>query len=135
MKARDEAGNEDLTPAGASFTVDTIAPSLVLNEPSLSHLRPVDSTRQVAVTVSGSVVDGTSGLESLLYSVADEYGQFNQAGSITTDARGRFSFTFTVSLLERRRRTHRNSRVYTITVTAADRAGNRTVKTVAVKVL
>lgn len=133
VKARDEAGNEDLTPAEASFTVDTVAPSLVLNKPSLSYLRPVNSMQQVAVTVSGRAVDGTSGLESLLYSVVDEYGQFNQAGSVTPDARGRFSFT--VSLLERSRRTRRNSRVYTITVTAADRAGNRTVKTVTVKVL
>lgn len=117
VKARDEAGNEDPTPAQAEFTVDTAAPTLILND-SVTRLK---ARRMVDVTVSGSVVDGISGVDSVSYLVIDEYNEYGGGGAITLNGN---NFLFTVSLSTRKNPLDAKGRRYVIIVTAVDKAGN-----------
>lgn len=130
VKARDAAGNVDPTPAGIRFTVDTIAPGLKVNAPNPSTLRP-PNRRMKEVIISGSAPDGGSGLAGVDYALTDEYGEFASSGSVAVSGGG---FSFTLSLRAWVRRNDLNGRVYTITVTAADNAGNRKSESVIVTV-
>ena len=123
VKAKDEAGNEDQTPAVVGFTVDTIAPVIALNQPNPSVLWPPKG-RMMDVTVSGNVKDNGSGLASVFYTVSDEYGQFGSSGSVSPQNDGTFSFVS--SLKAERHSKDIDGRIYTITVNAVDRAGNFT---------
>lgn len=129
VKARDEAGNEDGTPAETSFTVDTTGPALSLKTPAPSILWPPDA-RMVDVRITGNADDGLSGIESLSYTVDDEYNRIGGAGSVTANADG--GFTFTVRLKAARLGNDRTGRVYTVNVTAVDAAGNATTRSVRV---
>jgi hypothetical protein len=131
VKARDEAGNEDPAPASVSFTVDTTPPELTLNQPNPSILWPPNG-QMVPVVFSGSAVDTGSGLDTLTYTMVDEYGEFGSAGAITTEPTGGFSFT--LSLEADRKNDESKDRIYTLTVTAVDMVGNTTEKTVTVRV-
>jgi hypothetical protein len=131
VKARDEAGNEDPTPASVSFTVDTTPPAVDLNQPNPSILWPPNG-EMVPVVFSGSAVDIGSGLDRLTYTMVDEYGEFGSAGAITTEPTGGFSFI--LSLKADRDGNDSKDRIYTVTVTAVDMAGNATEKTVTVMV-
>jgi hypothetical protein len=81
VKSRDEAGNEDPSPAAVSFTVDTIPPALTLNEPNPSKLWPPNG-EMVTVSFSGNVQDGT-GLDTLSYTMIDEYGEYASSGTLS----------------------------------------------------
>jgi hypothetical protein len=131
VKARDEAGNEDPTPASLSFTVDTTPPAVDLNQPNPSILWPPNG-EMVPVVFSGSAVDTGSGLDTLTYTMIDEYGEFSSAGAITPESTGVFSFT--LSLEADRDGNDPDYRIYTVTVTAVDMVGNTTEKTVTVMV-
>jgi hypothetical protein len=131
VKARDEAGNEDPTPASVSFTVDTTPPAVDLNQPNPSILWPPNG-EMVPVVFSGSAVDIGSGLDRLTYTMVDEYGEFGSSGVIMPESTGGFSFT--LSLKADRDGNDPDDRTYTVTVTAIDMVGNTTEKTVTVKV-
>jgi len=123
VKAKDESGNEDQTPAAVGFTIDTIAPVIVLNQPNPSVLWPPNGM-MMNVTVSGTAKDNSSGLASVFYTVSDEYGQFGSSGSVSPQNDGTFSFVS--SLKAERHSKDIDGRIYTITVNAVDRAGNFT---------
>lgn len=131
VKARDEAGNEDSTPAETSFTVDTTPPSLTLSEPNPSTLWPPNG-RMKAVSFSGRAVDDGSGLDTVTYTMIDEYGQFASSGSVATSSTG--SFSFGLSLQARRDANDHDGRVYTVSVTATDAVGNSVARVVTVTV-
>jgi probable HAF family extracellular repeat protein len=120
----DQAGNEE-APNSLNFKIDATPPALsVAANPSL--LKPVNGPnkpKMVAVTVTGSAVDAASGVDpgSGQYSVSDEYGTVQPAGSFTIQADGSFSFTV---MLEATLAKQDKSRQYVITVSAADLAGN-----------
>ncbi len=79
----------------------------------------------VADVISGTVKDqGDSGIDSasLKYTVADEYGTVQPSGSFTLQPDGTYSFT--VMLEASRHGNDKDGRVYTITISASDNAGN-----------
>jgi hypothetical protein len=80
--------------------------------------------RQVAVTVSGTIMDETdeSEVQASTYQVMDEYGQIQPSGIVKLDADGNYAFT--VGLQASRRGNDRDGRRYTIVVRATDHAGN-----------
>jgi hypothetical protein len=76
------------------------------------------------------VTDAT--LVSVKYSVWDEYGTINPAGSVAVNADGTYSFT--VKLEAWRRGTDSDGRTYIVTVTATDSGGRTSSATATVKV-
>jgi hypothetical protein len=102
--------------------VDT-APPVVTVAATPSLLWPANG-RTVAVVVSGTIVDTGSGVDpaTLVFTVTDEYGLVVPSGSVVIDASGQF--VFTVPLTAFRRGGDTDGRAYTITVRAADLAGN-----------
>lgn len=131
VKAKDEAGNEDPTPAEARFTVDTAAPMLILNQPAPAILWPPNG-KMVNVTISGNASDAGSGLDTVSYIMIDEYGEFAYSGDIQTSKNGDLSFT--LSLKAERTGSDRDGRTYSVTVTALDKAGNTAVQSAAISV-
>lgn len=131
VKSKDEAGNEDATPAEVKFTVDTLSPVLILYQPNPSELWPANG-RMVDVIISGNAKDSGSGIASLSYIVNDEYGQYNLAGNVITGSDG--SFAFNISLKADRDSKDKDGRVYLITMDAFDKAGNMTTQGVTVTV-
>jgi probable HAF family extracellular repeat protein len=93
--------------------------------------------QRVTVRVSGAITDtepGDSGVQagSAAYVVMDEYGQSQPSGNITLGASG--SYSFTVALEASRRGNDQDGRLYTITVSAKDNAGNPGFKSTTVTV-
>ena len=130
VKAMDEAGNEDPTPAEIMFIVDITVPWLTVNAPNPSTLSP-PNRRMREVTISGNAVDGGSGLAGVDYTLTDEYGEFASSGTINASNGG---FSFTLSLRAWTRSNDIDGRVYTITVIAVDNAGNKKSESVTVRV-
>lgn len=129
VKSKDEAGNEDSTPAEAKFTVDTAPPVLILNQPEPSILWPANGD-MVNVIVSGNVKDISSGVASSNYTVIDAYNQLGLAGSIIAGNDG--GFLFNVSLKAEKDSKDKDGRIYTITINSVDNAGNITTQSVMV---
>ncbi len=132
VKARDQAGKEDLTPATVGFTVDTIVPALALGQPDPIKLWPSNG-RMVDVLFTGNVSDSGSGLDTVYYTMVDEYGEFAYSGTVVPDGTGNFSFYLSLKS-ERARRDPDRKRTYTVTVTATDMAGKAVSGTVYVYV-
>ena len=130
VKAKDAAGNVDPTPSEIRFIVDATAPLLKVNAPNPSTLWP-PNRRMRDVVISGSAADGGSGLAGVDYALTDEYGEFASSGSVAVSNGG---FSFTLSLRAWVNGNDLDGRVYTITVTAADNAGNRKSESVMVTV-
>jgi hypothetical protein len=130
VKAKDEAGNEDPTPAVTSFTVDMTAPALSLNAPNPPNLWPPRG-HFVSVSFSGNAID-TSGLGTVQYTMVDEYGKYASSGTVGLSSSGGFSFN--LSLEAERDSDDKDGRAYTVTVRAVDMVGNETVKKVTVTV-
>lgn len=127
VAAMDESGKADETPAEVFFTVDSIPPGLILDGADVIHVRPVGKRSQKTLTFTGSVSDGSNGVNSLSYSLTDEYGTASRSGFVTAGADGRFSFNVVVStsLANDIKYGGRDTeRVYTLTVTAVDMGGN-----------
>ncbi len=120
VKAKDLAGNEDPTPAERTFTVDLTPPVLLLSSVSPEQLWP-PNRRMKNVTFTGTITDALSGVSSLTYAVVDEYGEIGTTGAVST-AGG--SFTFVVELMAMRHGRDRDGRLYTISLTGLDNAGN-----------
>jgi hypothetical protein len=73
------------------------------------------------VTVSGTITDPGCTITSAAYAVADEYGEIQPSGAVTLGAGGAYSFT--VLLQASRLGTDLDGRLYTITVSASNKAG------------
>ena len=101
-----------------AVNVDTIAPVVTTAaNPSTAAKKP----QPVTVTISGSVTDGISGVSSASFSVIDEYGATQPSGSVTLQANGNYSFTLTLPATKNGQ--DKDGHLYTILVTASDRAG------------
>jgi hypothetical protein len=100
-----------------------VVPPVVTVSASPSVLWPPNG-RLVPVTISGTITDAASGVDasSATFRVLDEYGQAQPGGAVVLGAGG--SYSFTVMLEASRRGDDRNGRLYTVTVTARDIAGN-----------
>jgi len=102
--------------------VDTLPPVITANAVPATLWPP--NGKQVAVTVSGNMVDDTSGIDpsTATYSVIDEYGDNQPHGPVVIDANGDYSFTV---WLEASRDGHDlNGRTYIISVNAQDDQDN-----------
>jgi hypothetical protein len=84
------------------------------------------------VAFSGSAADAGPGLDTVTYTMIDEYGEFASSGTITLQSSGGFSFN--LSLKAWRDGTDLDGRTYTIIVTAVDNVGNESKRTVRVTV-
>ncbi len=114
----DNAGNT------ATFTspvvnIDLTAPIVsAAANPATAPKRP----QPVSVTISGNVTDALSGVGSASFNVVDEYGVTQPSGPVTVQANG--SYSFTLSLPATKNGSDKDGHLYTIVVTASDRAGN-----------
>jgi hypothetical protein len=113
---------------------DTVPPSITASA-SKSVLWPPNGNL-VPVKVTGTIVDNTGGsgvdLNTVDFTVVDEYGQVQPAASVTLAVDG--SYSFTVYLPASRLDTDLNGRTFTICVSAKDIAGNAASKSVVVTV-
>jgi hypothetical protein len=103
-------------------SADTAPPMIAVSTTS-DILRPPNGTL-ARVTVFGSITDLGSGVNAgtVTYLVTDEYGEIQPGGPVSLEPDGGFSFT--VLLPAARRGTDRDGRHYTVTLSAADNAGN-----------
>ncbi len=83
----------------------------------------------VPVTVTGTVADATSGVNpaSVTFVVSDKYGLTQPSGPVTLGANG--SYSFSIPLQASRLGNDLAGRLYTITLTAQDNAGNTATST------
>jgi len=81
--------------------------------------------KMVTVTVSGTIMDATSGVNpnSATFAVVDTYGTVQSSGNVVVSANG--SYSFTIALEARRSGNDQNGRTFTLTVIAQDNAGNQ----------
>jgi hypothetical protein len=124
--ATDLAGNT-ATSTVVNYFVDNTPPTLVV--PNTQQLWPPDG-RTVLVNLNGTASDLGSGVDSITFKVTDSYGLVQPAVA-PIDGAGRNSLDWKISIpLEASRNGwDKDGRVYTIEITARDRAGN--MKTVA----
>lgn len=129
--SEDKAGNIEVAHSEA-VNIDGTAPSMTAT-PSKTRLLPAND-KMVPVVISGTVTDGTSGvdLSSGSYSTVDSYGLLEPSGAFTVDPGGTFSFT--VLLQAHKIKKDPDARTYTLTLQARDNAGNTTSTTVVVSV-
>ena len=114
----DNAGNS-ATFTSPAVNIDLTLPVVTASaNPSTAPKRP----QPVSVTISGSATDALSGIGSASFNVIDEYGVAQPSGSVTVQANG--SYSFTLSLPATKQGNDKNGHLYTIVVTALDRAGN-----------
>jgi hypothetical protein len=101
---------------------DTIGPAVIVLAPAT--LWPPNG-KTVVVKVRGTITDTGAGvdLSSGLFAVKDEYGDVQPAGRVAIAANG--SYSVNVPLVARRHGHDRDGRLYTITITAKDKSGNR----------
>ncbi|HET8782496.1 MAG TPA: PQQ-binding-like beta-propeller repeat protein [Pyrinomonadaceae bacterium] len=114
----DNAGNS-ATFTSPAVNIDLTLPVVTASaNPSTASKRP----QPVSVTISGSATDALSGIGSASFNVIDEYGVAQPSGSVTVQPNG--SYSFTLSLPATKQGNDKNGHLYTIVVTALDRAGN-----------
>ncbi len=122
IRATDNAGNVETPHALPAIRIDGTPP---VSAPSVdvSSLWPPNG-RTVEVTVSGTITDSLSGVDpgGATYSVSDSEGQISLGGPLTLGADG--SYRFQVPLVASRAGGDLAGRIYTITITDADLAGN-----------
>lgn len=92
VRAADEAGNVDPTPATYSWTVDTVGPSTTATSNGQSYADAHGGWNNSDVIVTLAATDATSGVQTTYYSVD---GGAAQAGtSLTLSAEGEHTVTF-----------------------------------------
>ena len=131
VKAKDEAGNVDPTPAEETFAVDTTAPTLVAATPTPAVLWPPNG-KTTRVTFSGATTDAGSGIGVVTYTLTDEYGEHSASGTVTPGTSGAFSVSF--DLTASRLGSDFDGRSYSMSVTSMDTVGNETTRSVKVSV-
>jgi hypothetical protein len=121
LRALDNAGNISAL-ATAAFGID-VTPPVVTVSASPSSLWPPNG-QMVSVTVSGTIIDSLSGVNpsTAAFAVVDEYGMVQPSGPVSLGPGGTYSFT--VLLQASRNGNDKNGRLYRITVSAKDYAGN-----------
>ena len=114
----DNVGNS-ATYTSPVVNIDTVLPVVTASaNPATASKRP----QPVIVTISGSATDALSGISGAGFNVIDEYGVTQPSGSVTVQANG--SYSFSLSLPATKQGNDKNGHLYTIVVTATDRAGN-----------
>lgn len=115
-RSGDKAGNLEEPPAFRQVNIDQTGPSVNISvNPSL--IWPANHKQlMVEVLVTGSADDGLSGLNSVQLSVKDEYGQVEPVIGPYLQRQ--------IQLEARRDGNDLDGRVYTISITATDHAGN-----------
>ena len=120
--ATDPSGNTGT--AVRTVTVrDTLAPSVTITSVIPTTIWSPNGS-MVPVTISGTAVDSGSGVATVTFEVIDEYRQVQPSGTVTLAPDG--SFSFSVQLQASRKGSDKNGRVYTVRITATDRAGRVT---------
>jgi len=121
-RSTDVAGN--LESAKSTTVKIDKTPPVITASASPSTLWPPNG-KTVNVTVSGTITDATSGVNtnSANFAVVDKYGSVQPNGNVTVAPNGTYSFT--ISLQASRLGTDQNGRTYTIALTAQDNAGNQ----------
>ncbi len=116
----DPAGN--VGPTGSqSVNVDMTVPTVTAVANPSSLFPP--NHKFLPITVSGHVTDTSGGVPTTVnYQVVDEYGKVQPSGTAAVDANGNYSFV--VPLQSSRLGQDKDGRLYTITVTTTDQAGN-----------
>ena len=119
VRAKDIKGNVDSSPAEIAFSVDTTAPTLSLNTPGpATHWGSIGD--RVTSNISGTGIDSGCGLQSVTYTLSDEYGVASASGTVTVDGSGNYSFDV---VMETSLNSGDNQRVYTVSVEATDIIG------------
>jgi hypothetical protein len=95
-------------------------PPVITLSTSATSLWPPNG-KMVPLTVSGAISDTGCILKTAAYAVTDEYGEVQPRGPVTIGVRGAYSFT--VLLQSSRLGTDLDGRLYTITVSASNNAG------------
>jgi len=116
----DAAGNAG-APQSLTLGIDNSAPVInVAATPSTA----AKNKNNANFTITGLITDAPSGVRagSTTYSVADEYGVAQPSGAVLLSADGTYSFT--LSLPATRNAKDADGHRYTVTVRAADAAGN-----------
>ena len=112
-----------------AVNVDTIAPSITAAaNPSTASKKP----QPITVTISGTVTDNISGVSDTSFSVIDEYGATQPSGPFTLQANGNYSFTLTLPATKNG--PDKDGHLYTIRVTASDRAAISATATATVRI-
>lgn len=122
LTASDNAGNA-ANPITRTFTVepDTTPPATAIDaDPSSLDW----SNQPVAVDISGSATDDESGVASANVAIADEYGEADAAHDVTALLQADGGFVLSVDLPATVQAGDADGRVYEITLTASDNAGN-----------
>jgi glycosidase len=121
LRALDNAGNISSL-VSQPVNIDLTPPAVNVSA-SPSSIWPPNG-RMVTVTVSGTITDTLSGVDTstAAFAVVDEYGNVNPNGLVTLGPGG--NYTFTVSLQASRNGNDLDGRQYMITVSAKDLAGN-----------
>jgi hypothetical protein len=118
----DPSGNQE-NPNLLTIKIDS-TPPVITAAANPTTLWPPNS-KMVPVMISGTITDATSGVDpnSATFAVVDQYGTVQPSGSVALGSNGAYSFT--ISLQAFRRGTDQNGRLYTITISVQDNAGNQ----------
>lgn len=116
--ATDKAGNIELVKS-VTFRVDKTVP-IVSVSTSPATLIATSKSKLVPVTITGSATDNLSGVGTVVITVTDEYGLYNQTVA---------GFGTGVTLDTYKKKNDGNGRVYTIKATVTDLAGNQSTST------
>lgn len=122
VRATDAAGNQEVPHALPTIQIDQTPPTSAPSaDPSI--LWPPDGGT-VMVTVTGKITDNLSGVDlgGASYTVADSEGVLHESGPVNLSADG--SYAFEVPLVAQREGDDLTGRVYTITISGRDLAGN-----------
>ena len=115
-------GNQE-TPKTQNVGIDA-TPPVISATPSTTTLWPPNG-KMTPVVISGSLTDATSGVDprSIAFVVTDEYRVVQPSGRVTLALNG--SYSIAVPLQASRVESDNDGRLYTITITAQDNAGNQ----------
>lgn len=121
LRALDNAGNISSLVV-QPVNIDLTPPAVTVSASPTTIWPP--NHKMVSVTVSGTITDNLSGVDSTsaAFAVADEYGSVQPSGPVSLGAGG--SYSFKVSLQASRNGNDQDGRQYVITVRAQDLAGN-----------
>lgn len=117
-------GRSDTNNAGIGFAmIDTTAPGVTLQTPVPDVLwAPKEGTITVAFT--GAFVEEESGLGTVTLQIEDEYGELTQTIDLLPSVDSAGQFQVSVPLRSACSGGDKDGRLYTITATAVDKAGN-----------